>query len=122
MTTVEDVQRVLHGIVDPCSAATGVPLSVLDMGLLRGVKISGDTVTVDLRLTTPLCHQAPYFVMEVERRVGALPDVATVECRTDIGMGWEPSMMSRAAADRLAAWRAELDAREPATRLPLVGM
>ena len=67
MTTVEAVHAALEGIVDPCSAATGVPLSILDMGLLRGVKIVGDEVLVDLRLTSPLCHQAPYFIMEVEQ-------------------------------------------------------
>jgi hypothetical protein len=32
MTTVEAVKAALEGIVDPCSAATGVPLSILDMG------------------------------------------------------------------------------------------
>ena len=72
MITVEVVHTALEGIVDPCSAATGVPLSILDMGLLSGVEIRGDQVLVDLRLTSPLCHQAPYFIMEVEQRIGAL--------------------------------------------------
>jgi metal-sulfur cluster biosynthetic enzyme len=117
MTTVEAVQAALEGIVDPCGAATGVPLSILDMGLLRGVEIDGDQVLVDLRLTSPLCHQAPYFVMEVERRVGALPGVRSVVCRTDIGMAWEPAMMRPEAVQRLTARRRQLDARRPAARV-----
>jgi metal-sulfur cluster biosynthetic enzyme len=104
------VHAALEGIVDPCSVATGVPLSILDMGLLRGVEVSGDEVLVDLRLTSPLCHQAPYFIMEVERRVGALAGVRSVVCRTDIGVAWEPAMMRQDAVRRLAARRQELDA------------
>jgi hypothetical protein len=40
MITVEDVHAALEGIVDPGSAATGVPLSILDMGLLGGWRSS----------------------------------------------------------------------------------
>jgi metal-sulfur cluster biosynthetic enzyme len=115
MTTVEAVHTALEGIVDPCSAATGVPLSILDMGLLSGVEIRGDQVLVDLRLTSPLCHQAPYFIMEVEQRVGALAGVGSVVCRTDIGVVWEPTMMRQDAVRRLTARRQELDDRHPAT-------
>jgi metal-sulfur cluster biosynthetic enzyme len=110
MTTVEDVHAALEGIVDPCSVATGVPLSILDMGLLRGVEVSGEEVLVELRLTSPLCHQAPYFIMEVEQRVGALAGVGSVVCRTDVGVAWEPAMMRQDAVRRLAARRRELDA------------
>jgi metal-sulfur cluster biosynthetic enzyme len=115
MITVEDVHAALEGIVDPCSAATGVPLSILDLGLLGRVEISGDEVLVDLRLTSPLCHQAPYFIMEVEQRVGALVGVRSVVCRTDIGVAWEPTMMRQDAVRRLTTRRQELDARHPAT-------
>jgi metal-sulfur cluster biosynthetic enzyme len=113
MTTVEDIYAALEGVIDPCSAATGVPLSILDMGLLHGVEIAGDEVLVDLRLTSPLCHQAPYFIMEVEQRVGALAEVRSVVCRTDIGVAWEPVMMRPDAVRRLTTRRQELDARHP---------
>ena len=115
MITVQAVREALAGIVDPCSAATGVPLSILDMGLLRDVTITGSDVTIDLRLTSPLCHQAPYFVIEAERRVGALVGVRSVICRTDMGLDWDPAMMTGHAVERLAAARRELD-----TRLPLL--
>jgi metal-sulfur cluster biosynthetic enzyme len=105
MTTVDAVQDVLREVVDPCSVATGVPLSILDMGLLRSVDIYGDEVSIELRLTSPFCHQAPYFLIEVERRVGALPGVRSVVCRTDMGTDWDPSMMSPDAVRRLADQR-----------------
>ena len=37
MTTLEEVVASLRGIVDPCSAATGMPLSIVDMGMVRHV-------------------------------------------------------------------------------------
>ena len=104
MTTVEEVVASLRGIVDPCSAATGVPLSIVDMGLVRRlVEIDGDEVRVELRLTSPLCHQVPYFLMEIERLVGALDGVHSVTCDYDLGREWTFALISPvAASDRLA--------------------
>lgn len=105
MTTVEEVITSLREIVDPCSAATGVPLSIVDMGLVRHVEIDGDEVRVELRLTSPLCHQVPYFLMEIERLVGALDGVRSVTCDYDLGLEWTPALINPAASDRLAAQR-----------------
>jgi metal-sulfur cluster biosynthetic enzyme len=106
VTTVEEVVASLREIVDPCSAATGVPLSIVDMGLVRQVEIDGDEVRVELRLTSPLCHQVPYFLMEIERLVGALDGVRSVTCDYDLGLEWTPALMSPAASARLATRRA----------------
>ena len=106
MTTVEEVVASLREIVDPCSAATGVPLSIVDMGLLRHVEIDGDEARVELRLTSPLCQQVPYFLMEIERLVGALDGVRSVTCDHDLGLEWTPALISPAASARLAARRA----------------
>ena len=103
MTTVEEVVASLRGIVHPCSAATGMPLSIVDMGLVRHVEIDGDEVRVELRLTSPLCHQVPYFLMEIERLVGALDGVHSVTCDYDLGREWTFALISPvAASDRLA--------------------
>ena len=103
MTTVEEVVASLREIVDPCSAATGVPLSIVDMGLVRQVEIDGDEVRVELRLTSPLCHQVPYYLMEIERLVGALDGVRSVTCDYDLGLEWTSALISPAASGRLAA-------------------
>ena len=39
MTTVEEVVASLREIVDPCSVASGVPLSIADIGLARHVEL-----------------------------------------------------------------------------------
>ena len=111
MTTVEEVVASLRGIIDTCSAATGVPLSIVDMGMVRHVAIEGDEVRVELRLTTPLCHQVPYFLMEIERLVGALDGVRSVTCDHDLGVEWHPGLVSPAASGRLAAGLREVELR-----------
>jgi metal-sulfur cluster biosynthetic enzyme len=111
VTTAEEVVASLTEVIDPCSAATGVPLSIVDMGLVRHVSIEGGEVRVELRLTTPLCHQVPYFIMEIERLVGALDGVRSVTCDHDVGIEWHPGLMSPAASGRLAAGLRELERR-----------
>jgi metal-sulfur cluster biosynthetic enzyme len=63
----DNVMLRLQGIVDPCSAATNVPLSIVEMGMIEKVAIASGTVVVALRMTSPLCHALPYFEMEIER-------------------------------------------------------
>ena len=99
---VDRIRGCLAEVIDPCSAATGVRLSVLDMGLVRSVEVLGDQVTVSLRLTSPMCTMAPYFIREVEERIAELPGVRTVRCETDLGLAWQPDMMTPAAVRRLA--------------------
>src|SRR3712207_6399678 len=100
--SLDQVRARLNEVIDPCSAAAGARLSVLDMGLVRAIDIEGSQVTVCLRLTSPGCMMVPYFIREVEERIGALPGVGSVVCRTDLGLEWEPSMMTPLAVERLA--------------------
>ena len=106
MTTAEEVGASLRGIVGPCSAATGMPLSIVDMDLVRHVEIEGDEVRVELRLTSPLCHQVSYFLMEIEHPVGAVDGVRSVTCDHDLGVEWTPALISPSASAQLAARRA----------------
>lgn len=99
---IEQIRGCLAEVIDPCSAATGVRLSVLDMGLVRSIDVEGGQVTVSLRLTSPVCTMVPYFIREVEERVADLPGVRSVRCETDLGLAWEPGMMTPAAVQRLA--------------------
>ena len=101
MPTEQGVRACLREIVDPCSVGTGLPLNILEMGLLRDIEITSGHVAVRLRLTTPMCMLVPYFLDQVQTRVGALPDVESVTCEADAGLDWDPAMMSEGA--RLAS-------------------
>jgi metal-sulfur cluster biosynthetic enzyme len=101
----EGVMSRLHGVIDPCSAATRVPLSIVEMGMIERVEVLSGVVTVALRMTSPLCHALPYFEMEIERVLGDVPGVVGVKCTFDHGGNWQPDNMTSVAQRKLAEQR-----------------
>jgi metal-sulfur cluster biosynthetic enzyme len=104
------VRACLHQVKDPCSVATGHPLHLEEMGLVKTVEVdaAAGRVSVDLRLTSPTCVMVGFFVTEIERLVKeALPEITEVAVSFDHGFDWTPEMMSdevrRARAERFAA-------------------
>jgi metal-sulfur cluster biosynthetic enzyme len=108
--SVAAVREALDDIVDPCSAARGTDISIVEMGLVEAVDVTDGTVHVDMRVTSPGCMMVPFFHREIDERVGRLPGVSEVELTTDAGFEWRPSMMTDEARDRRAERRAELRA------------
>ena len=104
--TKEDVLMRLQEVVDPCSAATKVPLSIVEMGMVEDVHLASGEVTVALRMTSPLCHALPYFEMEIERVLGGAPGIAGIKCTFDHGGNWQPDDMTADAQRKLADQRA----------------
>jgi metal-sulfur cluster biosynthetic enzyme len=90
----------LREVVDPCSAANGSNLDIVEMGLVESVEVDKGNVRVEMRLTTPACHMVPYFIDEIEEGVGTLSGVESVEVETDDGMAWTTDMMSEGAKDK----------------------
>lgn len=104
MTAVsqDEVLSRLQGIVDPCSAATNVLLSIVEMGMIEEVAIVSGTVVVALRMTSPLCHALPYFEMEIERVLAGIPGIDGIKCIFDHGGNWQPDNMTAGAQRKLA--------------------
>lgn len=111
MVDTADVRAVLDSVIDPCSAANGTDLSVVEMGLVDEVSIDDGRVTVELLVTSPMCTMVPYFIREIRQDVGALNGVESVAVEADNGLEWVPSMMSEEAKEKR---RRTLDAREAA--------
>jgi metal-sulfur cluster biosynthetic enzyme len=113
----ELVERRLDEVVDPCSAANGTDLGLVEMGLVADIEIESAHVTVSLRLTSPFCMQIPYFVDEVEEKVGELDGVSSVTLETDQGTEWHQGMMADSARarreERKAARIETLEAERP---------
>lgn len=118
MTRPEAVRDALRDVVDPCSAATGSALDIVELGLVRSIEVEAGRVAVEIRLTTPACHMVPYFVTEVRSRVRSLDGVEAVAVGTDAGVEWTAEMMSAAAARKREAVLAEYEARHDARRSP----
>ena len=92
----------LQEIIDPCSAATNVPLSIVEMGMIDKVEFASGNVLVAFRMTSPLCHALPYFEMEVERVLAEVPGIDVVTCTFDHGANWQPDDMTDVARQKLA--------------------
>jgi len=99
----EAIRETLREVVDPCSAANGSNLDIVEMGLVESVEVEDDEVRVEMRLTTPACHMVPYFIDEIEERVCTLSGVESVEVETDDGMRWTEDMMSDEAKEKRKA-------------------
>ncbi len=90
----------LDEVIDPCSAANGTDLSIVDMGLVDRIDVDGRHVTVSMLLTSPMCLQIPYFMDEIERCVGDLDGIESVTLETDQGFEWHQDMMTDEAKER----------------------
>jgi metal-sulfur cluster biosynthetic enzyme len=91
----------LDRVVDPCSIATGVPINLREMGLVRSVDVQRGHATVTLVLTSPICWQVTNIVEAVERVVTEVEGIASCTCEIDPAADWMPDMMSGDAQLRL---------------------
>jgi metal-sulfur cluster biosynthetic enzyme len=101
----DEVISRLQAVVDPCSAATGVSLSIVEMGMIERVEFESGSVVIHLRMTSPLCHALPYFEMEIERVLADYPGIRGVKCVFDHGGNWQPDNMTSKAQKKLAERR-----------------
>jgi metal-sulfur cluster biosynthetic enzyme len=112
--TREDIISRLREVVDPCSVATRVPLSIVEMGMVESVELVSGNALVALRMTSPLCHALPYFEMEIERVLAGAPGIDSVKCTFDHGGNWQPDDMAAEAKQKLADQRALVRSRAAA--------
>ncbi len=105
--TEDDVRAVLDTIIDPCSTAARAPAGLDTMGLVRTVVVEcregGAFISITVDVTHPFCMMAAVFMAEAQKRVVAMPGVATVEVSLHRGDLWTPDRMAPAYRDRLAA-------------------
>jgi metal-sulfur cluster biosynthetic enzyme len=90
------IRSCLRRISDPCSVATGDPLHLEEMGLVRAVAVdaAAGRAVVDLRLTSPTCVMVGFFATEISKLVtDEVPEIAEVDVRFDRGYDWTPEMM-----------------------------
>lgn len=102
---VEQVHRALDRVVDPCSIATGVPITLADMGLVEDVAVTGGRAHIRLRVTSPFCMHIGNIHERILDVVGEVPGVDAVDLDIDDGMTWLPSMMAPESQRRLRAIR-----------------
>ncbi len=99
--TVDAVRHALRRVIDPCSIATGVPIPIEDMGLVKEIRESDGEVVVELRVTSPFCMQIGNMRSRIDEVTRDLPGVESVAVEVDDGNEWLPDMMRPAVRQRL---------------------
>ncbi len=111
--TVErsEVEAALARVIDPELGA-----DIVDLGMVQGIEIDRDRVTVDVALTVAACPLRSQIEQDVVRRVEAIPGVTTVTVRISaMDQEQRSALMSRAR--RRAREDAEPTAVAPQTRV-----
>ncbi|MFP5382904.1 MAG: putative Fe-S cluster assembly protein SufT [Gammaproteobacteria bacterium] len=85
----DDVWKALRTIYDP-----EIPVNIVDLHLVRGMRINGQTVEIRMTLTAPTCGMGPVLVGDVEYRVGKVPNVQTVKVLLEFDPPWDRSDLS----------------------------
>jgi metal-sulfur cluster biosynthetic enzyme len=78
---VEDIWIWLKDVLDP-----ELPISIVDMGLVYDVRISGSTVELDITFTATACPCADFIMDDIRTRLLQEPACDTVE----INIVWDP--------------------------------
>jgi metal-sulfur cluster biosynthetic enzyme len=89
----------LADVYDPCCREKGI--SVVDMGLLRSVTLSGSHARVELMLTSGWCPFATRLLTEIEDALAARPGVDTCEVDLTWDEAWTTDRLSASAAQKL---------------------
>src|SRR5689334_14034446 len=85
----------LSCVYDPCCREKGI--SVVDMGLLRSVTVTGTHARVELMLTSGWCPFATRLLGEIEHALIARPNVETCDVEVVWDEAWTTDRLSEFA-------------------------
>ncbi|MEJ2215417.1 MAG: metal-sulfur cluster assembly factor [Gemmatimonadota bacterium] len=74
-----------------------LPVSLVDLGLIYDVRLSGGVAEVDMTFTATGCPCMQFMKMDVEERLLAEPDVESVSIREVWSPPWRRERMTAAA-------------------------
>ncbi len=75
-------------------------MDIVALGLVYSVVVSGDTVQVEMTMTTPACPVADSLVEQSRQAIAAIsPTQASIDITLVWEPIWNPSMMSGVAKD-----------------------
>jgi probable FeS assembly SUF system protein SufT len=85
----EQIRHALRTIFDP-----EIPVNLLDLGLIYGIDINDNDVTIHMTLTAPTCGMGPVLISDVEYRVAKVPNVNSVKVELIFDPPWHKDMMT----------------------------
>jgi metal-sulfur cluster biosynthetic enzyme len=84
----DQVKLALRRVKDP-----DLQLNILDLGLVYGIAVDGNTVKIDMTLTSPACPSGPELMTNAEAEIRKLPGVEKVEVNLVWMPFWTPEKM-----------------------------
>jgi metal-sulfur cluster biosynthetic enzyme len=96
MITESEIYEVLRECYDP-----EIPVNVVDLGLVYGVELAGNTVNIIMTLTSPGCQMSSMIRENIEDKLLGLPDCEQANVEIVWDPPWTPHMMSEAARKKL---------------------
>jgi metal-sulfur cluster biosynthetic enzyme len=88
----EQVLEVLKNVHDP-----ELGINIVDLGLVYGVRVEGDSVHVTYTLTTMGCPIGPLIEAEMQRFLSGVEGINHVDAEMVLRPPWTPEMMSEEA-------------------------
>jgi metal-sulfur cluster biosynthetic enzyme len=101
------VLAALSDVYDPCCADRGI--SIVDMGVVEDVRVTGTRVEVDLVLTTGWCPFVASMSSAIPDRLRSLDGVETVDVQVVWDPVWTTERLSPAAREKLSLPLEELE-------------
>lgn len=71
-----------------------IPLNIVDLGLVYGVKVNGNQANVQMTLTSPGCHLGGQIAGNVQERLLALGEIEEANVELVWDPPWHQSMIS----------------------------
>jgi metal-sulfur cluster biosynthetic enzyme len=81
-----------------------MPVNIVDLGLVYGIRREGKRVVVDLTFTAMGCPAADFIVGDITERLLREPDVDEVEVEVVWDPPWTAERITPAGRDALRMW------------------
>ncbi len=81
-----------------------MPVNIVDLGIVYGVRREGARVTVELTFTAMGCPASEFILEDVRERLLREPDVGEVVIDVVWDPPWSAARMTRAGRDALEMW------------------
>ena len=99
MPTDAEIWDALQRVTDP-----EYPLSIVDLGMVYGVRVVGDDVHVEMTFTSAGCPAIDMLVADVREAVAAVPGVRTVAVEVVWSPPWSRDRISERGRKVLALY------------------
>ena len=90
--TPDALRDLLRQVIDP-----ELGLDIVELGLLRSVRLRGDVVEIRFTVTTPACPLSTYIEDEIRACLWQLPGVGDIDVACVMEPAWTPDDMSEDA-------------------------